>query len=230
MIFLLTTLLALGQVFRSALRAPLISVGALVAFGIMVPRAKGFDFLDVRLILACAAIPMLFVGPAITSLLTPGSEARQSRTDLFAHLTACTLYGWMIGLLVLGLGLVTVHLTERPPEFVLPAQGVLPAYAVLSLLAALFIAAAGAYLGLLFSPAASRNLLRLLFLILLFGFYAGTRYLPLDWQVALGSTAGMLRASWWTAGVLALATAGLWWALAAAPQWKPEPPANTSAG
>ena len=179
---------AISGVVRNAWRSPVLTVGMLVAFGILIPRTWGIDFLDLRLILAYAFIPMLFVAPAVTSAMREGQPARQSPVDLFANVAAIVAYGWVIGLAVMALGLVTVNVIYRPPEFLLPSPGVLPAYFLFSFAAVLFVAALGAYIALLFTPTASLNMLRFGFIGLLVFFYAGSSWLPLSWQVALSGT------------------------------------------
>ena len=160
----------------------------LLAFGVFIPQRWGFDFLDLRLVLAYAFIPMLFVAPAVTSAMREGQPARQSTVELFANVGAIMLYGWFVGLAVMALGLVTVNLVYRPPEVLLPAPGILPAYAFFSLAAVSFVAALGAYIALLFTPAAALNTLRVGFILLLVFCYVGVSWLPLSSQVALAGT------------------------------------------
>ena len=69
---------AIGGVVHNAWRSPILTVGMLLAFGVMIPRKWGIDFLDLRLILAYAFIPMLFVAPAVTSAMREGQPSRQS--------------------------------------------------------------------------------------------------------------------------------------------------------
>ena len=176
---------ALGGVVRNAWRSPILSVGMLFAFGIIIPRRWGFDFLDLRLILAYAFIPMLFVAPAVTSAMRVGMPARESTSELFANIAAIVFYGWFIGLAVMALGLITVNVAYHPPEILLPAPGVLPAYVIFSFAAVAFVAALGAYIALLFTPAAALNTLRIGFIALLLICYVGVSWMPVSWQVAL---------------------------------------------
>ena len=180
-----TFIRALGGVVRNAWRSPILSVGMLLAFGVMIPRKWGMDFLDLRLILAYAFIPMLFVAPAVTSAMRVGQPSRSSTGELFSNVGAIVLYGWIVGLAVMALGLITVNLVYRPPEVLLPAAGVLPAYVLFSFAAVSFVAALGAYIAILFTPAASLNTLRLGFVGLLAFCYIGVSWLPLAWQVSL---------------------------------------------
>ena len=203
---------ALTLVVRSLARAPVLTIGALVGFGILIPRRHGIDFFDVRMILSYAFIPMLFVAPAVTSLLSPESRIRQSARGLYAGVMATALYGWAIALLFLLAGLVTVNVVLSPVEWTFPPAGVLRAYAVFSGAAVLFVAAISAYVALLFSVRSARNLLRAGFLVLLLSFYAGIRILPLSWQVALGAeltSDGYRRAAWMVSAILVLFSGGL---------------------
>ena len=203
---------AWGGVLRNAWGSPVLSVGMLVAFGVLIPRKWGFDFFDIRLVLAYAFIPMLFVAPAMTSAMREGQPARQSTVDLFASMAAIVLYGWIIGLAVMALGLITVNVIYRPPELLLPSPGVLPAYVVFSFAAVLFVAALGAYIALLFSPQASLNTLRFGFLALLGVCYIGVSWLPAAWQVAVAgafNSEGFLRTALLASACLLLFAGGL---------------------
>ncbi len=182
---------AFNGVLSNAWRSPVLSIGALLAFGVLLPRRYGLDFLDIRLILAYAFIPMLFVAPAVTSAMKAGQPARQSSVELYAHVAAFILYGWVIGLTVMALGLATVNFVYRPPEVLLPERGVLPAYLAFSLAAVAFVASLGAYIALLFSPRAALNTLRFGFVVLLVFFYGGAAWLPYSWQVWLAGAFNM---------------------------------------
>ena len=179
---------AIAGVLRNAWRSPILSVGMLVAFGIIIPRRWGIDFLDLRLILAYAFIPMLFVAPAVTSAMREGQPARASTVELFACVGAIVLYGWLVGLTVMALGLGTVNYIYKPPEMLLPTAGALPAYVLFSFAAVLFVAALGAYIALLFTPRSALNVLRIGFLALLAFCYIGVNWLPLSWQVSMSGT------------------------------------------
>ena len=182
------TVTAFLRVVKTAWGMPVLNFGALAAFGILIPRRYGLDFLDIRLILAYSFIPMLFVAPAVTSAMRAGQPARSSSMELYAHVIAIIFYGWLIGLIVMALGLATVNYVYSPPTLLLPPAGVLPGYGIFSFAAVAFVAALGAYIALLFSPLASLNTLRFGFLALLVFFYVGVTWLPLSWQVALSGT------------------------------------------
>lgn len=207
------------MVVRAALRAPALGLGALIGFGVLIPHRHGYDFFDIRLVLAYAFVPMLFVAPAVTSLLAPGSAARSSLESLYGAVVATALYGWCISFAVLGLALVTVNWGQPAGAWQFPALHVLGAYAGFSGVAVVFVAAISAYVTLLFSVGVARNVLRVGFLALLLGFYGGSRFLPLSWQVAMGAdmTHDAYRRSAMLASlVLLLFTAGLLNALRAA--------------
>ena len=206
----------MGGVLRNAWKSPVLSVGMLVAFGIFIPRRWGIDFLDLRLILAYAFIPMLFVAPAVTSAMGEGKPARASTIELFSSVGAIVLYGWCVGLAVMALGLITVNMVYRPAETLLPASGVLPAYALFSLAAVSFVAALGAYVAVLFTPRAALNALRLGFLGLLGFCYLGVRWLPTSWQVALAvsfTDQGFMMPALIGSASLLLFAGGLLWAM-----------------
>lgn len=176
---------ALCKVVRTAWRVPILNLGSVAAFGILIPRRYGMDFLDVRLILAYAFIPMLFVAPVVTAAMREGSEARQSSLNLYSALGAIITYGWLIGAVVMALSIATINYVYHPPELLLPDQGVLQAYAIFCLASVSAVAALGAYIALLFSPGVGLNVVRLGFFALLVFFYGGSGRLPVDWQIAL---------------------------------------------
>jgi hypothetical protein len=170
------------------------------------------EFMDIRLVLAYAFIPMLFIGPAITSAMRPGSIARSSTTQLYAHVIAIFLTGWVCGLIVMAMSLATINYVYGPPELLLPEPGVLPAYAIFSFAAVAFVASFGAYVALLFSPAAALNTLRTGFLLLLLAFYLGSSSLPISWQMTLAgafTSSGFMRTALTVSAFLLLFAGGL---------------------
>jgi hypothetical protein len=212
MTFLSTFRRALAGVARNAVRSPVLNLGVLLAFGVLLPKRYGIDFLDIRMILSYSFIPMLFVAPAVTAALREGSPVRESTVELFACVSAIMTYGWIVGLAVMALGLATINYIYRPPDLLLPSSGVLPAYLVFSFAAVVFVAAVGAYIALLFSPRASLNTLRFGFVALLFFFYGGTAWLPVSWQVALASaftTDGFMRSAIVASAALLVFAGGL---------------------
>lgn len=203
---------AFAGVSRNAWRSPILNLGVLLAFGILLPRRYGFDFLDIRLILAYSFIPMLFVGPAVTLAMREGQPARESTFELCAHVAAVILYGWIIGLAMMAMGLATINYVYHPPELLLPAPGVLPAYFAFSFAAVSCVATLAAYIALLFSPGAALNTLRFGFVALLAFFYVGVAWLPLAWQVSLArafAEEGFLETAMVTSVALLLFAGGL---------------------
>ena len=201
---------ALRRIVADSRRTLLPSAVGLVAFGVLIPRRLGMDLLDIRLVMAYAFIPMLFVGPAITNAV------RTSRNALFGHLAAIFVIGWMMGLLVMALSLATINYTYGPPELLLPESGVLTAYAIFSFSAVAFVASFGAYMGLLFSPTAALTTLRLGFVALLLFFYVGTSKLPMEWQMKLANafnTTEFMQTALLVSGFLLLFALGLLWAM-----------------
>jgi hypothetical protein len=210
--FLQAVAAALSRVLSQSIKSPVLSIGALLAFGVLIPKRYGMDFLDIRLVLAYAFIPMLFVGPAITSAMRVGGLARSSMIQLYAHILAIFLLGWLMGLIVMILSLGTLNYVYAPPELLLPEKGVLTAYTVFSFAAVAFVASFGAYVALLFTPGAALNTLRAGFLALLLVFYVGSSKLPRAWQIALGNafnTGGFLQTALIISGFLLLFASGL---------------------
>lgn len=180
---------ALATILRSNARAPILVAGALLGFGVLIPRRYGYDFFDIRLVLAYAFVPMLFVAPAVTGLMSASHHpAGRSRQGMYAAVIATAVYGWVIACVILAVALTTVNWQQAAfTDWVLPPTRVLLTYAGFSAAAVLFVAAASAYVTLLFSANTARNVLRVGFLGLLLAFYAGARFLPASWQFVLGS-------------------------------------------
>ncbi len=212
---------AFAAVARASVRPPILPFGSLIGFGILIPIRHGLDFLDVRMVLAYAFIPMLFIAAPVATGIT---FARQSLPYLYAWIAGATAYGWCIGFTFLTTGIATVNFLYHPTPLQLPEPGVLPLFAAFSFAAVWFISAASAFLAILFHPAASRTAMRLGFLILLLMFYVGPQSLPDTIQFELTQIDlrdGVMAA----AAILCLAAAGMTNALRGAVTM-PAPPAS----
>jgi hypothetical protein len=196
---------AFAAIAAASIRPAALPLGAWIGFGMLIPIRHGIDFLDVRMVLAYAFIPMLFVASPVAIGF---AMARQSASRIFAWLSGSTLFGWCIGFVFLTTALATVNFVYRPPVLQLPQDGVLPLFAIFSAASVWFIVAASAFLSVLFSPGSARQAMRLGFLVLLLTFYAGPGALPSRWQYELGQFDPKSLAGY-AAALLSLAAAGL---------------------
>jgi hypothetical protein len=214
---------AFAAIAAASIRPPILPLGSLFGFGVIIPIRHGFDFLDARMILAYAFIPMLFVASPVAMGL---QQVRGSVERLYSWVAAATVFGWFVGLLFLATAIATLNYMAQPAPFQLPRDGVLPLFAAFCFSAVWFICASAAYLGFLFSPTVARQLMRLGFLLLLILFYVGPRTLAPRLELELRVTDPKDAAAW-SAVVLTLAAIGITNALRAAV--KPPASPTTSA-
>lgn len=137
-----------------------------VMFGVYLPYAKGFDFLDVLMLTAYALMSGVFAGPAGIGLVAPPAPY-PSPGEARIKIMAAALHGWAVagGIAVLGIAAVNAfHWIGRP---VLPPAKVLLGAAAVALCCSVCIAALGVALGLRFPPLTAQGILRLIFLAVL---------------------------------------------------------------
>jgi hypothetical protein len=137
-----------------------------VMFGVYLPYAKGFDFLDVLMLTAYALLSGVFAGPAAIGLVAPPSPY-PSPGEARIKVLAAALHGWVVAAGIAFLGIVAVnafHWIGRP---VLPPAKVLLGAAAVALCCSAWIAALGVALGLRFPPLSAQGILRLIFLAVL---------------------------------------------------------------
>ncbi len=196
---------AFSAIATASVRPPTLPLGAWLGFGILIPIRHGVDFLDARMILAYAFIPMLFVASPVAAGMT---FARQSSAILSAWLSAAVAFGWCVGFIFLTTAIVTVNVVFRLSPIQWPEAGVLRLYSTFCLSAVWFVTVLSAYLAVLFTPNVARQIMRVGFLVLLVILYVGPRALPPQWQFELGQIEPRQGAAW-TSWILALAAAGL---------------------
>src|SRR5689334_7700593 len=101
---------AFAAIARASLRSPILPFGSLLGFGVIIPIRHGFDFLDARMILAYAFIPMLFVASPVAAGL---EFARQTVERLYTWIAAATVFGWCVGFVFLGTA-ITLNFLAQP--------------------------------------------------------------------------------------------------------------------
>lgn len=200
---------ALWAIALSSVRPPVLPLGSLFGFGVLIPLRHGFDFLDVRMVLAYAFIPMLFVATPVAFGI---SQAWTSYRRLLTWVGAATLFGWFIGLLFLTTALITLNAAARPAPLQLPPTKLLTTYAMFCFAAVWFVSSMAAYLAILFSPNWSRQILRVGFLLLLMLFYVGPAALPFSIRLEL-TKMNHAEMAWRAGALLGLFALGLTYAL-----------------
>jgi hypothetical protein len=176
-------------------------------FGVLVPWIKGWEFLNLLLLLPYSCLSFLFVAPwAVES--TFGAEGK--RLSL-SGLGQAVTYGWGCGIFLIGLGLFTVNYAH--PHKVLPPAPILLCLLVLSLLGCLLVAAIGAWVAMRAPSAdAAKRKMRLGFLVFLCLVLGVPRLLPdsaSDWMLEVLTPEGLVTATMFLTPVIALAGAVL---------------------
>jgi hypothetical protein len=194
-------------------RSLMVNLAVIAAFGIFVPWSRGLDFFDSIVIFSYSAIALLFAASTITDLV------RRQSDSVVSLIGTATLYAWLTLLIIYALGIATVNLTYRAPQLLHPNWKLFGGVLLFSLTGSLFLAAFGALLSILFSPAWARTVVRALFAVVLVGIYFQRQVIPPDWQDAFDrflTTAGLTRIAFWGAGMFAVLAAGLILALRSA--------------
>ena len=158
-----------------------LTVLVILAFGVLVPWRRGFDFFDSFLIFAYSAIALLFAASALTDLVASSEAA----IPLPPAIIAAAIHGWSVLALIYALGIATVNATFRAPQLFYPSPKLMGATLLFALTASVFVAALAAVLCVLFNPSVARTAMRLLFLLILLGLYFSAKILPPLWQNAL---------------------------------------------
>ena len=188
--------------------------------GCYLPWRLGFEFLDAGVVVVYGCLAALFVAPRITRRLGAERERRvlevprepPERGVLWREVGQAAAGGWGAALLLVGMGLVTVNITQWHGRVLLPPAAVLASVVVWSGSVAVLTSAVGARMALEARSAAeaSRALRGRILLLLLAGFLAA-RLLPGEWREWFDAqmTPGRL------ARDVAVASAGLWaWSVA----------------
>jgi hypothetical protein len=186
-------------VFNNALVAAL--------FGGLVPYLKGFEFLDVMLLLAYALLSLFFVAPmAVDSVF-----ATEDRRIPLRGLARAALAGWAGGLAVTWIGIATV--SWKAGRVLTPPAAVALSLAVLSLLGCVFVSALAAMIAKrALNREAAKSRLRIGFLLLLVAILGVPRLLSDDvnaWLLGALTPEGLVKLAMLTAPVAAIATVGI---------------------
>src|SRR3954447_15747794 len=105
---------------------------AVVGFGILVPWWKGFEFLDPTVFLASVAVSLVFVAP-----MTAASFSKQHAGGQISRAAG---FAWMMALLIVVSGIVTVNARNWLGQLLMPSIGLLVAALAFNGVCAIFLA------------------------------------------------------------------------------------------
>ncbi|MBS1832635.1 MAG: hypothetical protein JST65_07980 [Acidobacteria bacterium] len=152
---------AIAAIAVAVTRPPVLLLGSLLGFGILIPLRYGPTFGESKILAAYPFLPMVFVAAPIAFGMP---LARETTRKLYTWLAAGIVTGVILWAVFLTVALVTLAAVSYPILPVFPARGTLLRHALLCAASCWFSASVSAYLALLFSPDASRNATRVLFL------------------------------------------------------------------
>jgi hypothetical protein len=160
---------------RILVRGPGLAVYLLLlaAFGALVPWQKGLEFLDPVILIAYSCLGGVFAGPAAVQMF---AEVPRSVRAAVGRVALATVWGELIVLILLGMGMATVRLTHSG-IFLLDVQTLAGGVALGAALS-LALSAMAAWLRLAQSPGIARAALRGVYLALLIAFLLRSRWLP----------------------------------------------------
>jgi hypothetical protein len=163
-------------------------VAALFLIGGVMPRLIGAAFYDPHLMVAFAAMAILFESPLICEWIGADAGETHPASTLYGKLAAAAAFGLLSSLLLMLIRTVASNRELRAPYFVYPDPPVIFGLVVLSAGFAIAGAAAGAVVTLYsHSPDAARSRMRTGFLALLLVFITLARFGPEPWRMALTS-------------------------------------------
>jgi hypothetical protein len=152
----------------------------LAAFGVVLPWAKGVEFMDPALPTIYACLGALFGAPALVQMLREGNPAWPDVEweATAAKIAVATVYGEATSLAILVLGIVTVLALHPQAYLFLPDPILLGEAMLLGLASTLALTALAAWITLQFSARVATSVLRLLFLFLFALFLLRSWWLP----------------------------------------------------
>lgn len=159
---------------RLGRRALPLHILLLAIFGIVLPWAKGIEFLDPVILSAYACLGVIFAAPASAQLF---ADPPRSMATVFTRIAIAVLYGELMSIGMIVLALATVYLTHPhlpiPPDFVSLAASI-----AFGIACSFALSAIAGWSALQFSPPAARAMIRVIFLTLLVVFFFRSRWLP----------------------------------------------------
>ena len=153
-------------------RSILAHLALLFAFGFMIPKMKGVDFLDSQVLGAYACLAILFAPPATAQAFLDGSAASFQLAK--ARILVSVVYGEIVSITLLSAGVATVYLTLRGSFLPQPDWVTIARCAMFGLGASGMLASLAALIAVRFSHRVALTCLRLAFFgLLILYFYRG---------------------------------------------------------
>ena len=152
----------------------LLHIALIAIFGVILPWRKGLDFLDPVMISAYACIGMLFAAPA--SAANCGGKRPQSLKEAVQRAWKAVLYGEGLAVILLAAGILTVSYSRG--RILVPQLDILGEAALLGFTGTVALALLAGWLTLRFSVSLARTGMRVIFLLLLLGFFFQSQRLP----------------------------------------------------
>jgi hypothetical protein len=163
-------------------------VAALFGLGAVLPRMIGAPFFDPHLMVAFAAMAVLFQAPVICDAVGADVGGHAPKRVLHRKLAIAAGFGFGSSVLLMIIRTVASNREIDAPYFLYPDAPVTGGLLLLSLGFSLLGAAAGAWITLRsYSPEAARQRLRTGFLALLVAMVAGAKFGPESWRSAMTS-------------------------------------------
>lgn len=156
-------------------RGPGLAVYLMVVaiFGVLVPWMRGLGFLDPVILIAYTCLGGVFAGPAAVQLF---DSVPTSVREALGRVTAAVVFGEVVVVILVALGLGTVRLAHRG---IFPLEvPVLIAGLVLGAALSLAMAAMAAWIRSSYSASVARAALRATFVALLMAFFFRSEWLP----------------------------------------------------
>ena len=160
------------DILANVARQAVLILAVVVAFGILVPILRGYDFLSPVMIVAYACLALLFVAPASAEAFSNESRP-ETPGAVLQKLASVVLYGWGIAVVILITGILTINLARWTGQMLAPGKWMALSALLFSLTACVAAAALAAFLGRRMTPRMVKGLFRAGFLVLLVAVYFG---------------------------------------------------------
>jgi hypothetical protein len=162
--------------FRGAawIRAVPIYLFLIGIFGIFLPWQRGRSFLDAVILGAYACLGVVFSAPSASSPF----DGRPTIRRVVARIAISVLYGELLVVIMLLLGIITVYVSNAGRIVVGPNLQSLTECLLFGLAVSLAVTTAAVWLSVRFSPTVSRGVVRLILLGLVAVFYLRSGWLP----------------------------------------------------
>jgi hypothetical protein len=144
----------------------LIILVIVLVFGVLVPWYRGLSFLDSMTIVVYACMSLLFVAPTAAETFGAPASTRSS-IDILPRTGMILAYGWGTSVLMLAAGVLTVNFAYWQGRMLTPPVATLGSALLLGFTASVAMIAATALMARQLGPRTTKNILRVLFLLLL---------------------------------------------------------------